>query len=51
MGCKYSKPSLIRISEAKGSPKKLGTQVNGKCNDVSSADENKQQKYHHISFI
>jgi hypothetical protein len=35
---------VIRISEAKGSPKRqkeLRTQINGKCNDVSSADENK----------
>jgi hypothetical protein len=49
---KYSKPSLIRInwgggviwvSEVKGSPKrrkKLRTQINGKFNDISSADEN-----------
>jgi hypothetical protein len=34
---------IIRISEAKGSlkDKKLGTQINGKFNDISSADENK----------
>jgi hypothetical protein len=34
---------VIRISEAKCSSKrkKLGTQVNGKFNDVSSADESK----------
>jgi hypothetical protein len=39
----YCKPSLIRICEGKGSPKRpehLRTQVNGKCNDTSSADEN-----------
>jgi hypothetical protein len=39
---KYSKPSLIRISEAKGSPKKkLRTQINGKFNYINSSDENK----------
>jgi hypothetical protein len=35
---------IIQISEAKGSPKrqkKLGTQINGKFNDISSADKNK----------
>jgi hypothetical protein len=35
---------IIRISEARGSPKrekKLRTQINGKFNDVSSPDENK----------
>jgi hypothetical protein len=45
-----SKPSLIwsnlggeviRISEAKCSPKKLGTQISGKFSDRSSADEKK----------
>jgi hypothetical protein len=48
-----SKPSLIRsnggggssvLSGAKGSPttkKKIRTQINGKFNDISSADENK----------
>jgi hypothetical protein len=30
---------IIQISEAKDSPKKLGTQINGKFNDISSADE------------
>jgi hypothetical protein len=29
-----------RISEAKGSPEEY-TQINGKCNDISSADKNK----------
>jgi hypothetical protein len=37
---------IIRISETKSSPKrrkeKLGTQISGKCNDISSGDENKQ---------
>jgi hypothetical protein len=42
---------IIQISESKGSPKrkkrkKLGTQINGKCNDTSSTDEN---KYKNIS--
>jgi hypothetical protein len=49
----YSKPSLIRnnggreevirISEAKGSPKRQEKleYINGKFNDISSADENK----------
>jgi hypothetical protein len=49
----YSKPSLIRsnwggevirISETKVSPKrkkKLRTEINGKFNDIISADENK----------
>jgi hypothetical protein len=47
----YSKPFLIwnegkviRINEAKGSPtrqNKFRTQINGKFNDISSADENK----------
>jgi hypothetical protein len=34
---------VIRISEAKGSSKikQLRTQINVKCNDISSADENK----------
>jgi hypothetical protein len=35
---------VIRISEAKGSPKrqkKIRTQINGKCNNISSVDENK----------
>jgi hypothetical protein len=36
---------IIHISDAKGSPKrqkqKLRTQINGKCNDISSADETK----------
>jgi hypothetical protein len=36
---------VIRISEAKDSPKrspkKLRTQIDGKCNDISSADKNK----------
>jgi hypothetical protein len=36
---------VIQINEAKGSPrrtkKKLRTQINGKFNDMSSADENK----------
>jgi hypothetical protein len=34
---------IILISEAEGSPKrqKLRTQINGKYNDISSADENK----------
>jgi hypothetical protein len=35
---------IIRISEARGSPKRhknLRTQINRKCNDISSADESK----------
>jgi hypothetical protein len=34
----------MRISEAKGRPrrhKKIRTEINGKCSDISSADENK----------
>jgi hypothetical protein len=37
----YRTPSLIRISEAKDSPKrkkKLKTQINGKFNDIGNAD-------------
>jgi hypothetical protein len=34
---------IIRINEAKSSPeeKKIGTEINGKFDDLSSADENK----------
>jgi hypothetical protein len=32
---------IIRISEAKGSPIRQKIQINGKCDDISSADENK----------
>jgi hypothetical protein len=35
---------VIWISEEKGSPKRqrrVRTQINGKCNNISSADENK----------
>jgi hypothetical protein len=34
---------VIRINESKGSPErqKLITQINGKSNDISGADENK----------
>jgi hypothetical protein len=33
---------VIRISEAKASPKRqLRTQINGKFNDLNTADENK----------
>jgi hypothetical protein len=34
--------AIMRISETKDSPKKLRTQVNGKFNDINSADENKK---------
>jgi hypothetical protein len=40
----YSKPTLIWISEAEGSPKRqknLRSQINGKFNVIVSADENK----------
>jgi hypothetical protein len=51
----YSKPSLIRIdagvqiiriNEAKAAqgPKKLGTQINWKFNDINIADENEFRK-------
>jgi hypothetical protein len=38
---------IIQIGEAKGNPKrpkKFRTQINGKFNDGSSADENKLKK-------
>jgi hypothetical protein len=40
----YSKPSLIRIDEAKDvlkDKKKPRKQINGKFNNIDSADENK----------
>jgi hypothetical protein len=38
----YSKPSIIRISEAKGDPKRqFRTRINGTFNDIRSAYKNK----------
>jgi hypothetical protein len=43
VGRGHTDQAIIRISEAKGSPKnkEIRTQINGKFNNISSADENK----------
>jgi hypothetical protein len=46
---------IIWINEAKDSPsnnnKKLRKQINGKFNNIGSADETKFKKYHCRTFI
>jgi hypothetical protein len=40
----YSKPSILRINEAKDRQKKLLKQINGKFNNIGNADDNKWKK-------
>jgi hypothetical protein len=61
----YNKPSLIRsswgggviqVSEAAGSPKRqekkiLWAEINGQCNDISRAEENKFEKNHSSLYL